>query len=191
MIFSLEELAPILLQYRYLFLFPITIFEGPIITVISGFFVSSGIFNGYLAYLIVVVGDLTGDFLYYFIGRFGRENFTGKWGKFLGITKERVIILEDHYHEHAGKTMLAGKFLHGIGGVFLVSAGAAKMPLWKFFWYNFIGTLPKSFLLMAIGYFFGENLKHIDSWLNALALISFGIAGIAALYFLYGRKKTS
>ncbi|MFA6106322.1 MAG: DedA family protein [Patescibacteria group bacterium] len=190
MIFSPEELVPILLQYKYFFLLPAMILEGPIITVVAGFLVSIGLLNGYLAYLIVVAGDLTGDFLYYAIGRYGRENFIVKWGKYIGITKERMVMLDDHYNEHAGKTMLAGKFLHGVGGVILASAGASKVPLLKFLWYNFIGTLPKSFLLMAIGYFFGENLKHIDSWFNALSLVSLGIAGIVGLYFLYGKKKS-
>ena len=54
-----------LVHYKYLALFPLTRVEGPIITVIMGFFSSLGYINFFFAYAIIVVGDLVGDAFHY------------------------------------------------------------------------------------------------------------------------------
>lgn len=187
--FTLDQAALILQNYGYYLLFPITVIEGPIITILAGFLTSIGYLNAYIAYIVVVAGDLAGDALYYLLGRYGRDNWLKKWGKYVGITAENVKKLEDHYIEHAGKTLLAGKVLHGIGGVFLVSAGASRMPFWKFVWYNFLGSAPKSLMLMAAGYYFGKYLVKIDSILDAVALIVIVVTLAAIAYYFYGRNK--
>jgi len=64
--------------YKYLVLYPIMVFEGPIITIIAGFFVSIGHLNGPAVFMVLIVGDVTGDSLYYTIGR---------WGKGLTLTR--------------------------------------------------------------------------------------------------------
>lgn len=187
--FTLDQAALILQNYTYYLLFPITVIEGPIITIIAGFLVSIGLMNIYATYAIVVIGDLVGDIIHYVIGRYGRDNFMNKWGKYIGITKEKIMMLESHFSEHAGKTLLTAKFFHGVGGIFLFSAGAARMPFWKFVWYNFLGAVPKSLALLALGYYFGSHLAKIDSVLDILAVVFAGAAGIGIIYYFYGRKK--
>ena len=63
--FSLSQLFVLLTQHRYILLFPITVAEGPIITVIAGYLSHLGFFDWFVTYIIVVTGDLTGDIIYY------------------------------------------------------------------------------------------------------------------------------
>ena len=86
----LEQIILLLTTYKYLLLFPIVVFEGPIITVIAGFLSSLGYLNIFIAYGVVVVGDIAGDIMYYALGYYGRDRFVNRWGRFLGITSERV-----------------------------------------------------------------------------------------------------
>ena len=60
-----DAVIAILINYGYFLLFPIAVLEGPIISVIAGFLVLQGYFNILLVYAVMVVADLTGDFLYY------------------------------------------------------------------------------------------------------------------------------
>ena len=50
----------LLLTYKYLILFPIAVFEGPFAAIIVGFLSSSHIFNIFIVYLVVVLGDMVG-----------------------------------------------------------------------------------------------------------------------------------
>jgi membrane protein DedA with SNARE-associated domain len=190
MTFSFAQIINLLVVYKYLFLFPITVFEGPIVTIIAGFLSSIGIFNFFLAYIVIVVGDLVGDCFYYSIGRFGRKGFLERWGHYIGITPERISNLESHFDKHSGKTLIIGK-LTAVGAILLVAAGVAKMPLGKFIWYNFLPTVPKSFILLLIGYYFGQAYLTWDKYLKYTALSTIGLLIlVVAVYFLIKKIRS-
>ena len=187
---SLDQVILWLLGYKYLALFPLAVAEGPIITVIAGFFVSSGHLNFWLAYFIIVAGDLIGDAIHYFIGRWGGEKFIAKWGHYIGVGQAQVISLEKQFAKRGGRLLFIGKMSHGIGGAFLVAAGLIKMPFDKFIFSNMFATLLKSLILLLIGYYFGHALSAINSYLERTALILIGLGIFAFLiYFFYFRKK--
>lgn len=166
----LIQIPIILARYKYLMLFPAVAIEGPIITIIAGFLAGQSLINIYLAYAVIVAGDLAGDVFYYTLGRWGRIGLINKMGGLFGFSAERIKKLEKHFTNHGGKTILIGKLAHGIGTVFLAAAGASKMPVKKFIYYNFIGTVPKSLILLLIGYFFGQAYVRINAYLDYYAL---------------------
>jgi membrane protein DedA with SNARE-associated domain len=183
MMFSLSvaEATTVLAQYGYLALFPLVVLEGPIVSVLAGFLASLGIFNFFLLFFVVVAGDVTGDLAHYAIGRWGRKKFIDRWGKYLGLTNERVLQVEKHFEKHQAKTLLLGKISHGIGGIPLVAAGVARMPLGEFFLINLVATLPKSLALLLLGYFFGRAAARINS---IFELVAFLLAGSAILFLV-------
>lgn len=186
MTFSIEQIYEIFLQYRYFIIFPIIVIEGPIASVIAGFLVAQEILNFYLIYFIILTGDLAGDIAYYALGRWGRNGMISKWGKYLGISEEKVTNLDQHFKNHSGKTILLGKLSHGIGTIFIVAAGMAKMPFRNFLYWSTLGTIPKSLLLLLIGYFFGSALARINTYFDYVAIGSFGLAGLLVLgYYLF------
>ena len=184
----LEHIILLLTAYKYLFLFPIVVVEGPIITVIAGFLSSIGIFNIFIAFAVVVVGDIVGDVAYFALGYYGRQRFVTRWGRFLGITLERLEQLEKHFEKHSGKTLLIGKLSQGIGGAVLVAAGMAKVPLRKLVLYDFLPTLPKSIILLLIGYYAGESYVKISSYFDYAAIGTIVASVIfIVVYFMMGR----
>lgn len=187
----LTQITQELLNYKYWLLFPIAIIEGPIITILAGFMASVGQLNLAIAYLVVASGDLTGDCFYYALGRFGKDTFIKRWGRFIGITESRVLAIEHHFDEHSGKTLITGKFAHGIGAAFLVAAGIAKMPFGKYFWFSLFSTLVKSLILILIGYYFGFAATKIKTVLDLIAAIVIGLtlAGFITYLFLHRDQK--
>jgi membrane protein DedA with SNARE-associated domain len=137
----------------------------------------------------VVVGDLVGDSIYYMIGRKGRR-FIGRWGKYIGINEKRVEQIENHFKKHSAKTLIAGKLSQGVGAIILVAAGLAKMPFKEFIWYNLAATLPKSMILLLVGYYFGRAYVEWNSYLGYTTFIMIGLAVLLlAIYFIV--KKTA
>jgi len=183
--FLTTHVIPGLLQYKYVFLFPAVVIEGPIITIVAGFLASLGFFNVFVVYGLAVTGDLTGDCIYYAIGRYGRTGLINKWGRYLGITVERVEKLENHFQHHRGKTLITGKIAHGVGAGILLAAGLAKMPFGEFLRFNFLATLPKSLILLLIGFYFGEAYARIYHYLDYVELGTIAVAIIlVVIYFI-------
>lgn len=188
---SLAHIISLLVRYKYLLLFPIAVIEGPIITVISGFLVHQGYLNFILAYVTIISGDALADAAYYFIGRKARKmsnakGYTGKWAVRFGVSSERIQKLEERFKKHPGKTLFAGKYIHGPGVALLFAAGAAGVPFSTFMKFSLLGASLQSFILLSIGYYFGSAYVLIDRYLHnfesALFII---VAAFLVLFWLY------
>jgi len=190
MFLSLNQAISWLATYKYFALFPLAVIEGPIITIITGFFSSLGYINFFAAYFVITAGDLTGDILYYLAGRYGGRKFIDRWGRFIGVGEREVEALEKQFDKRGSKLLFIGKLSHGVGGAFLAAAGVIKMPFINFFFSNFLATLLKSLALLIVGYYFGQAFITINSFLEKIALISVAVTFLAVLgYFLYHRQQ--
>ena len=176
-------------HYKYLVIFPFSVVEGPIISIIAGFLASIGQLNFWLAFLTVVLGDLVGDTLYYCLGRFGGQRFfRSKLGGKLGLNPDRILWIEKHFRDHPWKTFTFGKFAHGTGSLILTAAGVGKVPYFEFLGYNIPTTLLNSFLLVVIGYFFGHAYNKIDHYLSYYSIAVLVLVVIGYFYFIYHNK---
>jgi membrane protein DedA with SNARE-associated domain len=174
------------MEHSYFVFFPVMVVEGPIVTVIAGFLASLGYFNLIYLYPLAILGDLVGDTIYYALGRWGGRHAINKWAKYLGFNPEHISKVEKLFHHHGGKTLLLGKITQVVGSAVLVAAGVAKMPYKRFLYLNAIITIPKSLLLVLIGYYFGRSYAKINGWLDITILFSLII--LIILFFVYRKK---
>lgn len=187
--FSLTNIINHLLVYRYLYLFPVSVVEGPIVSIISGFLASTNALNFWLAFLVLIAGDLVGDTLYYLIGHYGRKSFLDRWGHYIGINETKVEQLEKHFVNHGVKTLIIGKITQLPGGAVLVAAGAAKMPYLKFMATNLVATVPKIFALLVVGYYFGRAYQQINRYFNYTSIVVGVLIVVVIIIWLLIRKK--
>jgi membrane protein DedA with SNARE-associated domain len=190
MSFSLSpsEIVSLLIQYKYLILFPFVAIEGPVTTVLTGLLVSMGYMNFFGAYAVILAGDMAGDSFFFALGYWGRRKLIMLWGKFLGITIEKIERLEKHFKSHTGKTIIVGKLSHIFGLVVLLAAGMAKVPFKVFFKLDFIATIPKSLILILAGYYFGKAaLRSIQSF-DSVALQTFFVVILLVVLYFFIKK---
>jgi membrane protein DedA with SNARE-associated domain len=184
----LAHVVQLLLQYRYALLFPIAVVEGPIVSILAGFLASTGNMNIYLAYLTVLAGDLIADTVYYAFGRFGGVNFVSRYGRFLRLTTESLAGLEEHFEKHTGKTLIIGKFSHGLGSVVLFSAGLARVRYPKFLLYNILSASLKSFVLITVGYYYGYAYQRINDYFGYASYLFIGLAVVLVVGYYFATK---
>jgi membrane protein DedA with SNARE-associated domain len=163
---------------------------GPIVTVISGSLVAARILNFFITFIIIIIADLTGDTIYYSIGRWGGLKFIKKYGHYFWIDDKRVESLKNHFKKYGFKTLLFGKISQAIGAVILVAAGAAEMPYSKFFLYNLIATIPKSLIFLLIGYYFLQVYLKFHSYSSYIVIIYILLIILIILIYKYIFKKS-
>lgn len=186
MSFSLaqSEIISLIVQYKYIILIPIVAIEGPIATVLTGLLVSMGYMNFFGAYAVILAGDMIGDSFYFALGYWGREKLIRRWGKFVGITVEKVERLERHFGNHTGKTIIIGKLSHVFGVVILFAAGLAKIRFREFFKFDLIATIPKSLILILTGYYFGKAAVRSVQSFDSAALGTFFVVILLIVVYL-------
>ncbi len=186
--FSLDEITLLIVHYKYLILFPFLILEGPVVTVIAAFLASPAhpILSLPILLVEVIAADLAGDVFYYCLGRFSSKSGILKWGAKFGLTPSRFQKLEDHFVDHGGKTIAAGKIGHGIGWPTMIAAGATRMNFWRFLSINLGVSLIKTGVLIFLGYYYGESYNVLSNYIHygGLILSALLIGGIIA-YILW------
>jgi len=169
--FAADYILSQLAAHGYLALFLITIVEGPLATILGGFFVSIGVFNFYLTFFLLYVADTIGDLLSYTIGYIGRERFANKLLGWLKIEEDKLLGLDDFFHRHGGKTIFIAKFVTGAGSWTLISAGMGRMKLTRFLKYSLGAGALKTLVYMGLGYFFGHVYQLLLNWMNLTSAI--------------------
>lgn len=167
---------------------PMAVIEGPIVTVIAAYLAKLGYMTLLGVYLVCVVGDLVGDAMYYWIGRLGPALLPERWLVRLGMTDARTLALNGHFAEKGGRTLLLGKWTHSMGLPIMLASGAAKMNFSVYMWYNLVGSIPKTALFVAVGWFLGSAYSAVDTWIWRASL---GLAVVVAVFalFLWHRKR--
>lgn len=149
---------------KYVLLFVGTLFEGPVIMLSSGFLYKLGQFDFLPMYLALVFGDFTADIGWYCLGRFGTREVLFKYGHFLGITRDALEKVEEHFRRYHQKILIISKLTMGFGFslVVLIVAGMFKVPFKNYIILNLIGGFIWAAILLTIGYFLGNIYTMIS-----------------------------
>lgn len=187
---SLEAVLSLLEAHPYLLLFPLVMLEGPLATLCAGFLVAAGFANWPVVYAIAVGADLTADTLYYLLGRSGRRPLPRRLVRRLGLTEGRLAKLEKEVRANAAKALIGAKIVDAAAIPVLVATGLAKVAYGRFMTWNVPATLSRAAVLMALGYFFGEQaVQYLDRTSAFVTLVALAVAVWLAARVL--SKRTS
>jgi len=187
---GLETIVALIAKHGLAVVAPIAVIEGPIVTVIAAWLSSQGLMSLWALAAVVIAADLVGDFGFYALGRWGLGRLPPRWLARTGLTRERLAGLTHHFEGHGGRTLLLGKVTHSAGFAVLAAAGMVRMPLFRFFLFNLLGTVPKSLFFIAVGYGFGAAYTRIDGWIGGATLVMGAvILTLAVSWVLYRRAR--
>ncbi|KKQ47448.1 MAG: hypothetical protein US65_C0010G0006 [Candidatus Yanofskybacteria bacterium GW2011_GWC2_37_9] len=175
-------MVELLLTYKYLILIPLSIVEGPVLMIVCGPLIVLGILNPLLVYLIIVFGDIVGDFAQYYIGYRGK-----RFLPYFKITEEKLEKAETYFNENYKKAIVMSKIVYGIGFTGLVAAGALHIPFGRYFKTCGIVSLIQYAIWFVIGILFGNMYVVIEKYLNYYAAIV-SLIILIILLFAFIRK---
>lgn len=169
-------------------------FPSEVVLIPAGFLVQQGKMNFILVLLMGTLGSLVGALLNYFIalhfGRKGVEILINKYGKIFFLDNNKLKNSDYFFNQHGEITTFTGRLIPIVRQWISIPAGFSKMQLSKFCVYTCLGAGIWSFILIYLGYLFGENIEVINKNLNVISwtLIIFVII-IFLIYFL--KRKSS
>ena len=145
-------------------------------------------FSGYLvfaekfSFLSVIIwgtiGNLIGSIIAYSVGFYGGRPLIEKYGKYILISNHDLNLAEKWFKKYGNISVLFSRMLPVIRTFISLPAGITKMPLGKFVFYTFSGSLPWSFVLTYAGVIMEENWSDVEiyfrkfDWLIAILVIS-------------------
>jgi membrane protein DedA with SNARE-associated domain len=157
----------------------------------AGLAVSSGEMNIYIVLFVGVLGNVAGAvFSYYLAASIGRT-ILFRIGKYFFVKAETIIKIEKFFENHGPISIFIGRLLPGFRHFISLPAGVARMDMKLFFIYTTLGSTIWNSILIAVGFFIGNNHKLIaeNLYVIALGLLGFCIAILLGYIFLKPTRK--
>ncbi len=129
--------------------------------------------QGYLPLPLLLIGTASaavlGDAFGYWFGRFVGENLFTKEDSFF-FHKKHVERSRLFYERHGKRAIIIARFVPVVRTFAPIVAGVGEMPYTVFFTYNVIGGIGWSAGVSLAGYFLGQVIPSIDSYLLPIVI---------------------
>lgn len=166
-------------------------FPSEVVMIPAGYLVFKGEMSLLFAFAAGVGGSLVGALFNYYLCLFFGRAFISKYGKYVGITDEKMAKFEAFFDKYGEISTFNCRLIPGIRQYISLPAGLAKMHLGKFCIYTSLGAGIWVAILLALGYYIGENEELITEYLHLITLALLAFVGVLSLwyYFVKVRKK--
>lgn len=155
--------------------------------------------NTWLVLLFAGIGALLGALINYYIAYFLGRRIIYKlantsWAHMIFIKKESIEKSEEYFRKHGKISTFVGRLIPAVRQLISIPAWLAKMDLWHFMFYTFLGASIWNIVLFVVGYVLWKNwemvmeynhiFKQIIIWIIVLVVLFFVVR-----YFIKKRKN--
>jgi membrane protein DedA with SNARE-associated domain len=158
-----------------------------IIMPFSGYLVSTGRFDLWLAGLAGAFGCLVGSIIAYAAGYWGGRPFVERYGKWVLISPRELEWADRWFAKYGGAAVFFSRLLPIIRTFISLPAGVARMPFIRFCIYSFVGSFPWCLGLAYVGFVMGENWTALREYFHKFDIVIAAvlIAGFVVWVYLH------
>jgi membrane protein DedA with SNARE-associated domain len=164
-------------------------FPSEVVMIPAGYLAFKGEMNMYLVILFGILGSLAGSlFNYYLAVKFGRR-FLIKYGKYFFIKEETIVRMEVFFKDHGHISTFSGRLIPVVRQYISLPAGLARMNIFVFSLYTFLGAGIWVVILALLGYFLGDNELLIKEYLHYIIIVILILLTILTFWYYKRIKK--
>lgn len=143
-----------------------------------------------IAYVIVaaVTGAVIGDNFGYWVGRSIGARLLASYGRFVGLTPNRLRLGEYLFERHGGKIVFVGRFIAVLRVFAALLAGLNKYDWRPFLIFNAAGAVTWAIVMGLGAYLFGDAMNRVSGPLGLFGL-AIVVGGILAFWFFLHREE--
>jgi membrane protein DedA with SNARE-associated domain len=155
-----------------------------IIMPFSGYLVSTGTLSLWLVALAGAVGSVAGSLVAYGVGLWGGRPFVERYGKYLLISHHDLDLADRWFTRHGDITIFFGRILPVVRTFIAFPAGVARMKLWRFNLYTFVGSYIWCWGLAWIGYKLGQHWNTLGGWFHRFDTLIGAVLLLGAIWYV-------
>ena len=174
---NLEFLIQLLLTYKYAIIAPAVFVIGAPVSLVAGILLRLEVLEIVPTCLMLAVGELTADVLWYWLGiRYG-DSFVKRYGRYVGITRTSIAYTKELFEKHHDIIIFTSKITAGLGfgTVIMFTAGLSRVPFRRYMMLNIAGQFLWTASLLSLGYFLGHLFTEVSNIFEKMALFALGV----------------
>jgi membrane protein DedA with SNARE-associated domain len=138
--------------------------------------------------LVAILGGILGGTIGYWIGRALGVEFLGRYGKWIGLTENRLALGRHLFQSHGGKIVFFGRFVAILRVVAALLAGLNRYDFTRFFLFNAAGVVTWALIMGFGAYFFGDAMTRVSGPLGIIGLL-FAVGAIVAFFVVLRQQE--
>lgn len=165
-------------------------FPSEVVMIPAGYLAQKGEMNIVVAIVMGIVGSWLGALINYYLAVFLGRPFFLKYGKYLLISEDKFVRVEEFFRRHGEIGTFTGRLIPVLRQYISFPAGLARMNLAHFLLFTGLGAGIWVTILACIGYVAGQNEKLIRDHLHnaTIWVVVASLVIIAAYVYFYRRK---
>lgn len=160
-----------------------------IIMPFSGYLVFTGAMNLWAVATAGAVGCVLGSLVAYAVGAWGGRPLVVKYGKYILISHHDLDLADRWFQRHGDITIFVGRLLPVVRTFIAFPAGVARMPLWRFVVYTFIGSFLWCLGLAWIGMKLGENWNTLGVYFHRFDALIGAVIVAGVVWYVWRHLK--
>jgi membrane protein DedA with SNARE-associated domain len=146
----------------------------------AGFLVFKGTLNYPYTIMVAFMGTSCGITIGYLFGKTFGNRFIKRYASKIHLNSDHIQNAENFYNRYGKSALFIGYFIPGARHLTAIFAGASLMPYRTFALFAYTGGLLWTISLVSLGYFLGENWRHVYMYSHRfiIPLILFSIIGL-------------
>lgn len=160
-----------------------------IIMPFSGYLVFQGKLTLWGVAVAGAVGCVIGSWIAYAIGAWGGRPLIERYGKYVLISHHDLDLADRWFQRHGDITIFLGRLLPVIRTFIAFPAGVARMSLWRFTLYTFLGSLIWCWALAWIGRKLGENWDTLGAYFHRFDAVIGTVIILAVVWYVWRHIK--
>lgn len=156
---------------------------------LGGVGIRQGHINAVMMFVVVMVCQLAGVSVAYWIARSGGLPLVERYGKYVFVSGRDLRAAEQAFNKYGGRMMVLGAFTPGVQGFVGYAAGIAQMGYGRFLAAVFVGKLIWVSALMYLGWILGNHLGLIDQVIQQFGIVVLLGLIVAAVWYVRRHRK--
>ncbi len=155
----------------------------------SGYLVFTGEFKLWAVALAGAVGCVLGSLAAYGLGAWGGRPLIEKYGRYVLISHHDLNLADRWFTRHGDITIFIGRLLPVIRTFIAFPAGVARMSLWRFNLYTFLGSFIWCLALAWIGKKLGEHWNTLGVYFHRFDAAIGAALAVAIVWYVWRHIK--
>lgn len=135
------------------------------------------------------IGNTIGSVIAYYVGMFAGRPLLNKYGRYILISQHDLDIADRWFSRSGSWTVFVSRLLPVVRTYISLPAGIARMNMFKFLIYTFIGSFIWSTGLAYGGYLLGEHWEQLRDAMRPFDPVIIAIVLGLVIYYIYRHVK--
>lgn len=157
-----------------------------ILLIALGYLWYNGAIHYATAFGFAFVGVIIGDSLLYLVGRTIGPNLFNHKILLKLISPRKINRAKARFRLYGLWAVFFGRFVVGVRSVVFFTAGATRVPYFRYIWADFLAAIASIPFWIILGFIFGHHIEKLIDYIKQGKMIAFwGLLGIIGGYLIF------